>query len=468
MIKLKSALSVTRRQLVLSRCESTGSGSSQSSPAVGGNAAARAQGGSSTGASGAVDPGNRHFKARYSGSASTTAGVSADSGGSGAGGAGGAAAATSASQHTQHSHSYGDGSYPSSVDYAGQAVAAGSVGDGNHPAPDFLLQQVNGYLEGAQLRLCSRVASESEGTSSIGSSIGSSGGGSISQLQQLQETATLDAITTALGAMQDIVSGQPFPWPPNLFEIVMKSVQNIAASVPPITAAATGTATTAAAGMVASDSSGAAAADTNCYSNTSIDELDAAFEALVQVAVFMMANPLCTHSHKSDSACLPTPPATSTSHAMHARYLPQAVAPEADVRNKTAAILKGLAAASPKWGMMVCQEIAQVFADHFQELNRACADKTSRRPMDINLSLHDALPSMLSCLQTKATNPFGNGCMLATAYQQQHSSIGDSGSGGGGRFRSAASGVLRLSAAVEVAFPLLHFAIAKLRRAAGC
>lgn len=39
---------------------------------------------------------------------------------------------------------------------------------------------------------------------------------------------------------------------------------------------------------------------------------------------------------------------------------------------------------------------------------------------------------------------------------------------GGGRFRSAASGVLRLSAAVEVAFPLLHFAIAKLRRAAGC
>lgn len=47
--------------------------------------------------------------------------------------------------------------------------------------------------------------------------------------------------------------------------------------------------------------------------------------------------------------------------------------------------------------------------------------------MDNNLSLHDALPSMLSCLQTKATNPFGNGCMLATVYQQ-HSSIGDSGS----------------------------------------
>ena len=179
-IKLKSSLDATRRQLVLSRCESSDSlRTSQES-----------DGGSSSGM-------NRDV------SVTSTKAKRIDR--------------SDAASRNTYADTYSAG-------HDGRSVADGSIGrqssgdaNGEHPAPDFLLQQVNGYLEDAQLRFQTHSASDS-GISGSASSNSSSG-----ELQHMQERATLDAITTALGALQDIISGQPVPWPNELFDVVMKA-----------------------------------------------------------------------------------------------------------------------------------------------------------------------------------------------------------------------------------------------------
>ena len=216
--------------------------------------------------------------------------------------------------------------------------------------------------------------------------------------------------------------------------------------------------------------------------SNNVADVDAAFEALVQVAVFTIAHPSTNQPIlRTNTEPIVSEPSASASALRHpSPQQPTEACNTRDTREKTAAILKGLALASPKWSMIVCQEVVRALESHFKDLNMCTRSSTggegeAHQHIAARLSFHDAVPSLLSCLQSKETNPFSNGCMLATTvqhhnggsiYNQDSSEDFSADGSGGGHLQIAASGALHLTHAAEAAYPLLKFALTKLRRAA--
>lgn len=297
---------------------------------------------------------------------------------------------------------------------------ASAAAGNDDAAPMFLLRQINRYLEGSA-ESSGSAAGVDTAASDIESTFGSQG------------SAIVDAITSALGVLQDVVSKHPLPWPMDLVNVTRTSVGSIVT-----------------AGKLTDASS------------ANVGAMDAAFEALVQVAVFTMTTPRQT--------CRQTSKRSSADESL---MLDAELDPEADTRNNTAALLAGLAAVSTRWALIVSQEIMQVLARHFADLNQACSpERLHTCPADVDMPFHDAIPALLSCLQSDATNPYTNRCSVTDLHhrrhqhqhQHHHQHPFDADADGAPALFYAAD-ALRLSKAAEDAYPLLHFSLENLRNA---
>jgi hypothetical protein len=185
----------------------------------------------------------------------------------------------------------------------------------------------------------------------------------------------------------------------------------------------------------------------------SVATMDAAYEALVQVAVhFMTYIPEVGGSDSSGGG----------GRSGGVQLLPRIALPvpvHQSLRQTAAMVLKGLARSSTSWSVMLSKEVHRVLVEHVHELNNVCSlqNDTNAANMTVDLDFHEAIPTLLGCLNTAATNPFANGCIPRWRTLHQTSSSVS------GVAESSSTTSLLMSDAAEDAFPHLYFALEALR-----